>query len=187
VCGEECSTREQLRLHQRFSRADDTVSGHCGTTQCSVCGEGFTSAAALALHARQSEHKQQSNPDALSSVTNHCAGGDEGAAAATAKATCIVKTQEERFAEEEHDIKQHMLRTRVEIVVLVEGIDAPTSATVQARYSYCVSDTAWHHTFAPCVRENATARGGVTIDYDKLHDLVPVERNAAQAEPPSSH
>lgn len=40
---------------------------------------------------------------------------------------------------------------QLEIVVLIEGADALTSSSVQARYSYTHRDIVWDHTFASCV------------------------------------
>ena len=61
---------------------------------------------------------------------------------------------------------------RVEILVIVEGIDAATGGTVQARHSYTTEDIVWNHTFPPCVREDHD--GAALIDFSLFHHLEPV-------------
>jgi len=56
---------------------------------------------------------------------------------------------------EKRMINKYLAETNVEIVVLLEGIDALTSATLQARYSYKLSDCVWDHAFSPCVFESS--------------------------------
>ena len=73
-----------------------------------------------------------------------------------------------------------------ELVVLVEGIDVMTSATLQARHSYRWDDIAWNHTFKPCVsRKVKIVEGGeersdgCVIDFSLFHDLIPVPSDCA--------
>eukprot|EP00518_Triparma_eleuthera_P000554 CAMPEP_0182458764 /NCGR_PEP_ID=MMETSP1319-20130603/4029_1 /TAXON_ID=172717 /ORGANISM="Bolidomonas pacifica, Strain RCC208" /LENGTH=648 /DNA_ID=CAMNT_0024657511 /DNA_START=124 /DNA_END=2067 /DNA_ORIENTATION=- len=77
---------------------------------------------------------------------------------------------------EQREIKAFLKDREAELVVLVEGIDVMTSATLQARHSYRWDDIVWHHTFAPCVtrkeREgNPRMSDGCVIDFSKFHDL----------------
>lgn len=69
----------------------------------------------------------------------------------------------------------------VEVVALVEGIDATTSCTIQARHSYIVDDMLWDYDFAPCV--TATSVGSACIDFAKFHEVIPLDR-ASASEPP---
>ena len=43
-----------------------------------------------------------------------------------------------------------MHETRMEVVVLIEGVDPLTSHTVQAFHSYKAEDIEWDHFFSPC-------------------------------------
>lgn len=56
-----------------------------------------------------------------------------------------------------------------EILVLLEGVDTITSATVQARHSYTAEDLVWDCTFAPMLHLSS---GSATIDFTKMDDLV---------------
>uniref|UniRef100_A0A7S3LGG8 Inward rectifier potassium channel C-terminal domain-containing protein n=1 Tax=Aplanochytrium stocchinoi TaxID=215587 RepID=A0A7S3LGG8_9STRA len=80
--------------------------------------------------------------------------------------------EEIAFDEEENALRQAMVETKAEIVVLIEGIDATTSYTIQARHSYTSSDILYHHDFVPCVSEVST--GGAVLDFSKFHDVIPV-------------
>jgi hypothetical protein len=98
-----------------------------------------------------------------------------GSAAETPKQRARRKYQ----AAEQREIKAFMKDREAELVVLVEGIDVMTSATLQARHSYRWDDVAWNHSFAPCVdrvpdRNNRNKTEGAVIDFSKFHDLVPV-------------
>jgi len=90
--------------------------------------------------------------------------------------------EEQDFTHEEFSIKDYMSRHKIEIIVLIEGIDAVTSDTIQARHSYCADDILWHHDFAPCALEDAS--GNVQIDFKEIHTTFEVPekyRNEAPA------
>ena len=69
-------------------------------------------------------------------------------------------------------IKEHMINCNAEVLLLLEGVDATTSSTVQARHSYTADDICWDATFVPCARRQPS--GGVRIDFDKLHAVLPL-------------
>lgn len=96
------------------------------------------------------------------------------------------------------------LRDRqAEIVILVEGTDELTGASIQARMSYTVHDLAWNHTLLPCIfpyqedrldsvgqhqRQRQSAQSTTTwcrkrtpptcvVDFNAFHDMVPVADN----------
>ena len=69
-------------------------------------------------------------------------------------------------------VKDHMIKCNAEVLVLIEGVDPTTSSTVQARQSYTVDDICWDATFVPCARRQPN--GGIRIDFEKLHDVVPL-------------
>jgi len=68
-------------------------------------------------------------------------------------------------------LEDRMQTHHLEVVCIVEGVDAVTSNSVQARHSYTVDDISWDCDFAPCT----TAGGGhrLAIDFAKFHNLVP--------------
>ena len=53
--------------------------------------------------------------------------------------------------------------TETEIVVLVEGIDATTSYTIQARHSYTWEELVWDATFAQTVRTSSAYSGCILM------------------------
>ncbi|EGD80687.1 hypothetical protein PTSG_01277 [Salpingoeca rosetta] len=63
-------------------------------------------------------------------------------------------------------------RDNIEVLCLVEGIDAATSYTVQARHSYTIDDVVFEQQFAPCVQQDAT--GECVLDLSRFHDLLPL-------------
>lgn len=68
-------------------------------------------------------------------------------------------------------LTEFMEDRELEIVVLVEGIDALTSCTLQARHSYRWEEIVWDHTFERCVHRGPD--GTCVIDFDDFHKLVP--------------
>jgi len=76
--------------------------------------------------------------------------------------------------DEEESLRKSMVATSAEIVVLIEGIDATTSYTIQARHSYTVTDVLFHHDFQPCVTELPS--GGACLDFSKFHSVQHVEK-----------
>lgn len=66
----------------------------------------------------------------------------------------------------------------MEIVVLVEGIDAATSATIQARHSYRREDILMDRAFENCVTRDSVT-GEAVIDFSKFHETRPVDLSCA--------
>ena len=79
-----------------------------------------------------------------------------------------------------------MRRTEFELVVLVEGIDPPSSCTLQARHSYSTAhgDFAFDSRFAQCVSRD-TSTGAAVIDLDRFHHLKPAPADCSVTEPPA--
>ena len=76
---------------------------------------------------------------------------------------------------EQGEIEAFLKDREAELIVLVEGIDVMTSATLQARHSYTHSDIVFNHTFGQCVTKSKSkknGKGGAVIDFSKFHDLV---------------
>jgi len=61
--------------------------------------------------------------------------------------------------------------TRMEIMVVVEGIDPVTSNTASKVHSYTVTDVEWRKRFAACATEGPT--GQCEIDFERFHELLP--------------
>jgi potassium inwardly-rectifying channel subfamily J len=76
-------------------------------------------------------------------------------------------------AQEQASVMQFMRDRRAEVVVIVEGTDAATGGTVQARHSYILDDIAWNHKFPPCVREDKD--GAALIDFGVFHQVEPCD------------
>jgi hypothetical protein len=91
-----------------------------------------------------------------------------------------------------NDSMDSFLRDRqAEIIVLVEGTDELTGATVQARHSYLVDDICWDHTFGNCIQpfldhdghrgrscERSMGDPVCSVDYAMFHEVVPVSSNS---------
>ncbi|CAI5490729.1 unnamed protein product [Closterium sp. Naga37s-1] len=65
-----------------------------------------------------------------------------------------------------------MERADIEFLVLIEGVDAPTSAKLQARHSYSPCDIKFNHRFSTMVRRSPS--GIRRVDFTKFHDVQPV-------------
>jgi hypothetical protein len=93
-------------------------------------------------------------------------------AAAAAEATAIL-------SEERKEVELYMKETRMEIVVILEGVDPLTSHTVQAFHSYALEDIEWDHFFAPCTFLDPD--GWTLVDFMKFHNLIPVPSDVGQS------
>lgn len=64
--------------------------------------------------------------------------------------------------------------SKLEVVILIEGIDSGTSDTIQARhsYSYLNGEIISDHHFASIVRRDET--DSCEIDFSKFHDVLPI-------------
>lgn len=60
------------------------------------------------------------------------------------------------------------------MVVLVEGIDAVTSSTIQVRHSYKAEEILFDHCFENCVDVDPET-GGAVIDFRRFHETLPAE------------
>ncbi|KAL4175422.1 hypothetical protein KRP22_000388 [Phytophthora ramorum] len=68
---------------------------------------------------------------------------------------------------------QYWAESQLEVVVLVEGIDAVTSATIQVRHSYKAEDIVFNHRHVNCVDVDPET-GGAVIDFRRFHETKPV-------------
>lgn len=74
--------------------------------------------------------------------------------------------------EERRMIQTYMRDKRMEVVAIVEGMDAATGGVVQARHSFVCDEVKWHKTFVPCVHEDEE-EGVAVIDFSVFHKLKP--------------
>lgn len=107
------------------------------------------------------------------------------------------------FAEEHLQYVQRFWMDReTEIVVLVEGTDELTGASIQTRHSYTCADLSWNERFVPCVfpydetedtaaigprsifrqcRLNAATKPVCVVDFECFHDTVPAAWNSSSS------
>jgi hypothetical protein len=79
---------------------------------------------------------------------------------------------------EEREMVQRYMRDRqVEIIVIVEGVDAATGGMVQARHSYTSEEIEWDRSFECCVFKDPVD-GCTTIDFSLFHELHSVPTDA---------
>lgn len=88
--------------------------------------------------------------------------------------------------EEKNMIALFMADRKMEIMAIVEGIDATTGGVVQARHSFVCSEIEWDKSFAPCVFEDK-GDGSAVIDFSVFHNLVDVPEDASHSGPIPSH
>ncbi|CCI45652.1 unnamed protein product [Albugo candida] len=67
------------------------------------------------------------------------------------------------------DMIHHWKESQLEVIVLIEGIDAVTSSTIQVRQSYRQEDIVFNHQFENCV-SICPKSGGAVIDFNRFHE-----------------
>eukprot|EP01029_Cantina_marsupialis_P032513 TRINITY_DN9957_c0_g1_i1.p1 TRINITY_DN9957_c0_g1~~TRINITY_DN9957_c0_g1_i1.p1 ORF type:complete len:147 (+),score=46.19 TRINITY_DN9957_c0_g1_i1:182-622(+) len=72
-------------------------------------------------------------------------------------------------------VLDRMKAKKMEIVVVLEGIDPPTSCTIQARHSYCIEDMLVNHEFAQCVYHSSNKDDHLIMDFEHFHNVTPME------------
>ena len=76
-------------------------------------------------------------------------------------------------------IRQHLQRSRVEVVIVVEAMDPHSSNSFQARHSYVAEDIEFDKSFAACMDVDPET-GMAHLDWSKFHGLHKVPFNASQ-------
>lgn len=147
-CGESFWARRQLERHMEYCAVAERTAGHDLSLMCKTCGEQFTSAQGLRRHIATSE--------TCESAPEGWAGDDDEESRSYSRAMHKVGGRQESVggdsAHESRELIEAWLHdTQAEIIVLVEGIDATTSSTIQARHSYTCSEIVWDATFAQTV------------------------------------
>jgi len=69
---------------------------------------------------------------------------------------------------------ESLMRSDLQIIVLVEGIEASTSDTIQARHAYSTNDILFSHRFASMVTPSRTGDCLLHVDYEKISETVPI-------------
>ncbi|CAL1139098.1 unnamed protein product [Cladocopium goreaui] len=164
---------ENLRLRRwpwpRQRQASNEV-GQGDSCACPTCGQTFPTAETLKSHCKYS---------AASDV-----------AAGMPKEVCHKELTAKELGRLTHrdptkpELSAYLSRCYKEVVVIVEGIEPTTSATLQSRHSYLVgppgseeTDTAWDMDFVDCVMvpDGEAKAGGLGVDLGRFHMLQRVE------------
>ena len=190
VCGETFPSRTALRLHVKSS-------ANCEEARTAAQEELESGADAPVL---TTSHEQRDAESARYRRNMHRDMGRTGQnrRGPTLLDASTMSNNSDCGTDLEHEacnsrqlIEEWLEATQAEIIVLVEGIDATTSYTVQARHSYTWQELAWDCTFAqtvfpserPPIRRSGASTGadggeiaqqGCMIDFTKFNDVVPV-------------
>lgn len=147
-CGETFYSRRQLERHMQYYCISERTGGCDMSLMCKTCGESFSSSQGLRRHVAWSatcedppEGWAGDTDDEARSYKNvrHRSGGQQESI--YGNSACESRELIEAWLDD----------TQAEIIVLLEGIDATTSSTIQARHSYTVSELVWDATFAQIV------------------------------------
>jgi len=148
-------------------RSSDCDSGGRDSLWCRACGESFSLDAQYRRHVEIASR----NPQDTAHTEIQQTLSRPNVLTTTHPSKCQVPPELSR-----KEIKKHLRSSCLEVIVLLEGIDAKTSASVQARHSYTVDDMVWDHTFAQCVYRcgEKGLSGGVLLDFKDFHTVVPL-------------
>jgi hypothetical protein len=83
-----------------------------------------------------------------------------------------------KLLEMRESIREHLIASEVEVIVVVEGIDPASSNTFQARHSYMSSDIVFDAGFAPTM--SVAEDGKPFLDWRNFHQCVDVPFNTKQ-------
>lgn len=166
-CGDSFWARRQLERHMKYCAISERTGGFDFSLMCKTCGGQFSSSQGLRRHFVDSSTCEAS-PDGWAGDTDE-----------ESKSYSDVRhepggRQESIYGESAYEsrelIEAWLEDTQAEIIVLVEGIDATTSSTVQARQSYTVSELVWDATFAQIVypAANGTLQHSIFLAMDYL-------------------
>ena len=122
----------------------------------------------------------------LLSQTKETSSSSGGVTRLTPRESTIMNFERGGPEEEKDMIALFMADRKMEIMAIVEGIDATTGGVVQARHSFVCSEIEWDKSFAPCVFEDK-GDGSAVIDFSVFHHLVDVSEDAAHSGPIPSH
>ena len=95
----------------------------------------------------------------------------------------IASNNNDNFDWQKHEqemIQKYMKDRKIEIVTIVEGIDAATGGSVQAMHSFTLDEISWNKGFVPCVFEDEDY--SAIVDFSLFHQIEDVSLDAAFVE-----
>jgi len=133
-----------------LQRSSDTEVGCRDGTWCSACGQSYPGREQLQRHIDFTAEEERR----------------EGTGYAP-----HVELSKEPFGDRDvrSELRARMQAIHMEVVCILEGVDAKTSSSVQVRHSYTAEDMVWDAEFEPCVYLDGNS--DVTVDFAKFHDL----------------
>jgi len=119
-----------------------------------------------------------STPTKLYSINNDRSSRRAGSGAIefAATGTSATRGQLKRM---QQLLRQHLQRSRLEVVVMVEALDPYSSNSFQARHSYTADDIEFDLAFTSCMAVDPDS-GMARLDWGKFHETYKVPFNAAQ-------
>mmetsp|Transcript_30193 Transcript_30193/g.86490 ORF Transcript_30193/g.86490 Transcript_30193/m.86490 type:complete len:631 (+) Transcript_30193:106-1998(+) len=189
--GEQCTPKDAQSSAWAYhwpevpQRQVDAEQGNRDTCVCAVCGSSFQS---FELLRRHTEYNAAQDP--LNGVPEERCHKAWSAEEMQSWGWSLVEQRPRPGAPPDlplfavasveptrEDIEAFISERFVEVVVLVEGIEPTTSATLQARHSYLFpDDIVWDRDFAKCALPGQTGEM-CAIDMSRFNDLVPFSDN----------
>ncbi|GAX25930.1 potassium inwardly-rectifying channel subfamily J member 8 [Fistulifera solaris] len=74
-------------------------------------------------------------------------------------------------------LQEYWQDRQLEVIVLLEGIDALTGSMSQTQHSYTLENIVWDAQFVPCVRPDTNNNGGCVVDFAQFHETQPVNED----------
>jgi ribosomal protein S26 len=199
VCGEAFVSRTALQLHKKAS-VNCVEAGTAAAAAVEAESDDDANVLARAQESRDDEsarYRRTRHRDVRRPGQDRVAAAAPGPLVSNQQSDSIADVEQEPCRSREL-IEKWLKATQAEIIVLVEGIDATTSYTVQARHSYTWQELAWDCTFAqtvfpserPPISDPGTGTGagggqiaqqGCMIDFTKFNDLVPVRSDGKRS------
>lgn len=147
-----------------YQRQVDCETGNRNSSICEFCGEAFGTAAMLHLH-----------------CTYQAAQDKDAGLPEEARHRVRERDDYGAFVHQDpsqDEVRHHLQGGYREIVVLVEGIEPTTSATLQARHSYVIGgphadDVEWNMQFVECCMVPHNSDKGLVLDLARFHTLEP--------------
>jgi hypothetical protein len=162
------------RFPQPSQRALDGRIGSRAQSTCFVCGSSFSTEGGLRRHiehmandesergmAESFGHRAVDPKDVSHPVIDR---GGQSAEPRLGEGFTLISAESTR-----DEIKERLLSRRIEIVVIVEGMDPHTSNYMQARHSYTWTDIEFDKQHAPCMVTGSD--GEARINLSKFHEL----------------
>jgi potassium inwardly-rectifying channel subfamily J len=164
-----------------LQRVADAEQGCRNSAVCEVCGDSFLSFACLELHQKFNSATHIRNPAALEQQPQDDKQDRTQSESKAGKSKLNADSSwgegDKKYDLPDHLIRNHWQKHDIEIVVLVEGVDASTSHLIQARHSYTIDDIEFDREFAPCVF--AKDKSGLLVDFTKFHDIIPLSSGSS--------